>query len=528
MDGTADISLLLDALTANTSAERFGELLATPSYPGAFPASASSLPIAPAFDMPLVAAHNALPPDPLSPSALLPNAAHLDLPAVLPVTTADYPLPLSVVTGASSRSDTASHSPELPIRKKRARSVTVPKPKHEQLLALANLSAASDVSSLPSRSASSKPRDCPVKHEPNTVPVAPPHTNSSCQPSPASVLSRENIQLAPSLPKSHTRKCREKVTKQFENLLEVLPRPPNGVEVKHKAQVLEYTIRMFRYLLLRRTSLQAEIALASKPALRQWMDGTIAAAAAALPRDARKHIPLSAVLEPFVGLYCVKEGWTYGEMWLVDEANQAALASCVFNTDDDAVLKQLNAFATMSKSQYTTSSHVKSGIINRVIASKRPEWLSELPSDPAVFDRAALAGEHGLCVTEAVPVMLDEKRCAGVLVFADVVPHKFSTGDMITLLDYASTLGRFYMDYLSHVQKGAYGQRPNEAKLEAKPIRSAELANGSPDRASASFPNAFPHGRQGVLGMASLHGFIPPSSETSTSFFGESNFVAGG
>lgn len=41
---------------------------------------------------------------------------------------------------------------------------------------------------------------------------------------------------------SHTRRCRAKVNAKFEELRAVLPPPPASVELKFKAQVLDWTI----------------------------------------------------------------------------------------------------------------------------------------------------------------------------------------------------------------------------------------------------------------------------------------------
>ena len=54
------------------------------------------------------------------------------------------------------------------------------------------------------------------------------------------------------------------------------------------------------------------------------------------PLSPRQHSAFRNTL-PFVGLYCVKKSWAYGEMWIVDGNSEAYLASCVFNTDDEEV-----------------------------------------------------------------------------------------------------------------------------------------------------------------------------------------------
>ena len=313
-----------------------------------------------------------------------------------------------------------------------------------------------------------------------------------------------------SLSKSHTRKCREKVTRQFENLFEVLPSPPKGVEVKHKAQILEYTISIFKSLLTERTSLQAEIALASKSSLLQWMNETISAATnqgdqkeqqqkeqkSTFKQNAQKQkqskqeqgtmsserksngtsssVPLSAVLEPFVGLYCVKKKWTYSEVWLVNPGSRhASLSSCVFNSDDNDTLDNFNGFASISRAKYSTPTRLKDGMIARAIAGHRQEWLGDLPSDLTAFPRADLAKKHGLRVAHVVPVILPGQGISAIMLFADNKPHTFSTADSSALLEYSRMLGKFYAHYVHDRRNGS-----NFEAIEMKKLREVNRPHG--------------------------------------------------
>lgn len=288
-----------------------------------------------------------------------------------------------------------------------------------------------------------------------------------------------------SLSKSHTRKCREKVTRQFENLFEVLPPPPRGVEVKHKAQILEYTISIFKSLLTERTSLQAEIALASKSSLLQWMNETISTATnqvdqkeqktnfkqnlqkqskqeqeAVSPerknRDSSSIVPLSAILEPFIGLYCVKKKWTYGEVWSVNPGSRhASLSSCVFNSDDKTTLDKLNGFASASRTRYSTPTRLTKGMVGRSIAGQRQEWLNDLSCDGSAFLRADLAKKYGVCVAQVVPIILPRQGLSAIMLFGDNKPHVFSTADSSALLEYSRVLGKFYGHYLHERHNGS-------------------------------------------------------------------------
>lgn len=211
-------------------------------------------------------------------------------------------------------------------------------------------------------------------------------------------------------------------------------------------------------------------------------------------------------------------------MWLVDhESNHTALASCVFNTDDDGSLRRYDSFANISRSRFAAPRELKSGIISRAICTGRPEWLNDLSADQAAFNRAGLAAEHGMCVGTAVPVMLDATRCAAVLFFADEQPHTFSTSDLTTLLDYTSVLGGLYMQYVNGFpQQQMAGQRTTSAQtMDIKP----KLENGDPvTNGHSDLGIAGRHlGMQGMpTGLS--HGLVPPASETS--YFGEAEFLA--
>mmetsp|Transcript_32976 Transcript_32976/g.129405 ORF Transcript_32976/g.129405 Transcript_32976/m.129405 type:complete len:293 (-) Transcript_32976:942-1820(-) len=105
--------------------------------------------------------------------------------------------------------------------------------------------------------------------------------------------------------KSHTRKCREKVNDKFKQLLEELPMPPAGIELQHKAQILDYTIKTLKELSNRKTSLETELAFSSKKNLLRWVDNVISNA---------KNFP--DAVKPFLDMFCTKKGWKYAELWL--------------------------------------------------------------------------------------------------------------------------------------------------------------------------------------------------------------------
>ncbi len=196
--------------------------------------------------------------------------------------------------------------------------------------------------------------------------------------------------------KSHTRRCREKVNEKFARLLEALPAAPPGVEVKHKAQILEYAIRVFRRLLERRAELRVDIALASPSALARW--------AASRP------------LSDFAALYARKHRWPYVETWR-DGVLIAAHANA-----PHAHLRTLSACVTS-----------QAGIVGRVTASKRPEWLPHPHDDAVVFPRASAAASAGVVLALGVPAGRDS-----VLLFMDTVARDYCTEEVTKVAELAN------------------------------------------------------------------------------------------
>lgn len=104
---------------------------------------------------------------------------------------------------------------------------------------------------------------------------------------------------------SHTRRCRAKVNNKFQELLRILPTPPPKTGVKHKAQILDYTIRVFREIYAKKLHLEAELALSSRPQLNMWVESVV-----------RPATRLADILNPFMSLICTKEKWQFAETWV--------------------------------------------------------------------------------------------------------------------------------------------------------------------------------------------------------------------
>ncbi|GAB0494799.1 hypothetical protein MMPV_006095 [Pyropia vietnamensis] len=104
---------------------------------------------------------------------------------------------------------------------------------------------------------------------------------------------------------SHTRKCRAKVNTKFDELLTLLPPHPDSFQVKHKAQILDYTIHMYKRIQARKNQLEAELALSTRANLAAWVD-TVVASSRTLPE----------ALQPYLHLIAVQKRFRYAELWV--------------------------------------------------------------------------------------------------------------------------------------------------------------------------------------------------------------------
>lgn len=262
---------------------------------------------------------------------------------------------------------------------------------------------------------------------------------------------------------SHTRRCRAKVNSKFKELLEVLPPPPPETGVKHKAQILEYTIRIYRDYHARKTSLEAELALSSRSHLNGWVEGVVARA-----------LSLQDLLAPYLRLICTKGGWKYSEAWvssqdtlegdespiaatdmsansrLLTPANAAirpnsklrlglAIIPSLGNTDDPDLQTKLERFRDKSRSY---GCKARFDLPGRVLCTRHPEWLPSL-EDSEVFQRARLASEASLVMGFGVPVFV-RSNVAAVAMFFDTERRPYDAKFVDLANDVASLLGESY------------------------------------------------------------------------------------
>lgn len=275
----------------------------------------------------------------------------------------------------------------------------------------------------------------------------------------SSVLSDPPVKQAHN---SHTRRCRAKVNLKFQELMQILPPPSNGI--KHKAQILEYTIQIFRDYHAKKMSLEAELALSSRAHLNAWVEGIVT-----------RSLSLQELLLPYLSLICTKGGWKYSEAWvsaqesddaacdggggggsngttgisghsrLLTPANSAigpnsklrlgpTLIPPLGNTDDLDLQSKLERFRDRSR-PYGCKARID--LPGRILCTMRPEWLPSL-EDTEVFQRARLATDASLTMCFGVPVFI-RGYVAAVAMFFDTEKRAYDA-KCVDLADYVGSL----------------------------------------------------------------------------------------
>lgn len=195
---------------------------------------------------------------------------------------------------------------------------------------------------------------------------------------------------------SHTRRCRAKVNNNFDRLLDVLPAPSEGTEVKHKAQILAYAIDTFRVVRCHNMHLEMQLALSSPYQMHRWVDSV-----------ARKADTLTEALKPFMALICITKKWKYAELWAPCPGNGGENTTLKFITGalppnlESEERARLRCYRSFSRKY---SFQPRSGVPGRVFLTMRPEWLPLL-TDPIAFPRSPHAVRNNVQVTFAVPVI---------------------------------------------------------------------------------------------------------------------------
>lgn len=254
---------------------------------------------------------------------------------------------------------------------------------------------------------------------------------------------------------SHTRRCRAKVNSKFQELLAILPAPPADTGIKHKAQILDYTIRVFRDIHARKTMLEAELALSSRIRLHSWVQSTVS-----------RSMSFHDMLTSYLTLICTKCNWKYAEAWVcsndsppprpsseapdvdnvsaqpctteaVEDTSGAANLNLIKgpnsrlrlgvavipslgNTDDPDLRTKLERFRDKSR-PYGCKPRVD--LPGRILCTMRPEWLP-LFQDTDAFQRVHLAHDASLTMCFGVPMFV-RGYVVAVAMFYDTEPRAY-------------------------------------------------------------------------------------------------------
>lgn len=217
---------------------------------------------------------------------------------------------------------------------------------------------------------------------------------------------------------SHTKLCRDRLNGMFERLRSTLPAAPVGVEVKHKAQVLDYAISVLKTMVRRTSELEIELAVSSNRATMDWVTRLVAAAPT-----------FAEVATEVMRVFSKRRQWRLSELWLTDRGDRndvhlkfgAAVVNDALGTMTPTG-ESVAAFAEASRAFEFRSSD---GVQGRVLMSMRPEWLAGL-RDAKDFVRAPLASRFGFKTCLAVPITITGKIEA-VMCFYDTKHRPFDS-----------------------------------------------------------------------------------------------------
>lgn len=234
---------------------------------------------------------------------------------------------------------------------------------------------------------------------------------------------------------SHTRRCRAKVNHNFERLLEVLPRAPEGVEVKHKAQILAYAIEHVGNVRRQNIQLEMQLALSSRYEMQRWVHGIVAGSKG-----------LTEALKPFMALICLTKKWKYAELWM-PYAREGDRDGTALKYVSGALPPNVNGEEQGRLRRYRSHSRrytflPRCGVPGRVFLTMRPEWLPLL-NDPVAFPRAPHAMRNKVQVTFAVPIIVNGS-VQMVVEFYDTKRRDYDAGTVITANELGMMFGRAF------------------------------------------------------------------------------------
>lgn len=234
---------------------------------------------------------------------------------------------------------------------------------------------------------------------------------------------------------SHTKLCRDRLNNMFERLRHTLPPAPPGVEVKHKAQVLDYAIMVLKTMVERTSQLEVELAVSSNKATMEWITKLIYRV---------DSFPDTA--EEVMRMFAKRRGWLHAELWTVGKRagheESSELEGSVVLQFCSAVSNELAdgpSLAGFSKESSSLTFRPPEGVQGRVWSSMRPEWVTGL-SDLESFRRTGLARKYGVKVCLGVPITITGK-IEGIMCFYDVKHRPYDTQCLELAMRLAWALG---------------------------------------------------------------------------------------
>lgn len=227
----------------------------------------------------------------------------------------------------------------------------------------------------------------------------------------------DGLEASPSQPNlSHTKMCRDRLNNMFDRLRDTLPAPPVGIDIKHKAQVLDYACIVLRDMVQRTANLEAELALSSMRATSEWALRTV-----------NESSTFRGAVSKVMSLFCLRREWALAELWTaatpprvsitgrLDASTKLKMDSCLFRDQTTAVMDpNLNEFVKNSRTQTV---RLDSDIMGHAWTSMHHQWVTELSECPA-FGRSSQAAVAGLKTCFAVPVTVGG-RVEAVVAFFD-------------------------------------------------------------------------------------------------------------
>lgn len=221
---------------------------------------------------------------------------------------------------------------------------------------------------------------------------------------------------------SHTKMCRDRLNNMFERLRCTLPPAPAGVEVKHKAQVLDYAIMVLKGMVNHTSQLEIELAVSSNKATMEWISKLVSNVDTFLE-----------AAEEVMRLFTKRRSWKHAELWIAgktpipegSDPEEATLLTYGTSVVNEALGRGANSLEQFSKESESYAFRAKEGVPGRVWSAMRPEWVTGL-TDGSNFKRSNLARKHGVKVCLAVPVTITGKIEA-VMCFYDVKHRPYDT-----------------------------------------------------------------------------------------------------